>query len=771
MTKSLLSTYILFITFLSPYFVRAYTITDKAFWKEFDSGFDTQLFDSTKTNYSDRSLEALLESKKCEIATPYIYSIVGSSFACKGYVVPLQSASFDNSIYTKYSWRHNGKVVEEGAKKDLFEAKESGYYKLTVYQGSCEATSDSVSVEIGQNLSNEISGDRAIINNKVALCESFKTTFYHNGYRAVPIDNQQENIAFLKKYGLSLQWKHNDKNITKANDINYTASEPGVYYLQLTQGECIANSKKIEIVRRDTLYGKLSHNYPFSDEKKTVSLCKDKNAFYSLDVSDGYTGTYDWYIDFYRDGKLIETRTPNSDYTNRYFTIKESGKYWAKTYSPAQKSCAILSDTTVFDINNGPITLLTDTISVCSDFARLAFDPPGSGGITEFQWFYNGNLMGDYFSPRAYEEGLYTVQTRQYGGCIFIKSFLIKKNFNPRITYSWNTPFPSNTTICDGKKIDLFLVAVDDRSRIDSLDFSIEWYNNQQKLADRQTRFTLNQAGNYYAKLKYNNCEAISNIIKVDLMQTKNQISPLPSNSAICLNTESRTIEASKEPGYTYEWFKDNISLGETSSALKVNEDGVYKAIIDNGDCSVLTPSVKVYANTQPLTATISGDTTVSMGDMANLKLSFTSSPPFTYKLGNNQEGTTDKNKIIHSVKIQESTIFKLTSIKNACGEGTVSGEAKVNVIILGNEPLVGHKIYIAPIPAESYCEIIFDLLVSQEVSYQLLDMKGQQLSEKNLGNVTYKKQYLNLNYLAAGEYLIRMQVGKDFVTRKLIKY
>lgn len=109
--------------------------------------------------------------------------------------------------------------------------------------------------------------------------------------------------------------------------------------------------------------------------------------------------------------------------------------------------------------------------------------------------------------------------------------------------------------------------------------------------------------------------------------------------------------------------------------------------------------------------------------------------------------------------------------VKNACGEGTVSGEAKIQVIILANEPLIGHKVVVAPVPAESHCEIIFDLPTSQEVSYQLLDVKGQQLSEKNLGQVSYKKQYMNLNHLAAGEYLIRIQIGKDFVTRKLIKF
>ncbi|WP_337043174.1 T9SS type A sorting domain-containing protein, partial [Emticicia sp. 17c] len=143
--------------------------------------------------------------------------------------------------------------------------------------------------------------------------------------------------------------------------------------------------------------------------------------------------------------------------------------------------------------------------------------------------------------------------------------------------------------------------------------------------------------------------------------------------------------------------------------------------------------------------------------------------PLFT--LNNNQEGASDKTTIIHPVKIEEATIFKLASVKNACGEGTVSGEAKIQVIILANEPQVGHNITIAPVPAENYCEIIIDLPISQEVSYQLLDMKGQQLSEKNLGNVTYKKQYLILNHLTAGEYLIRVQVGKDVVTRKLIKY
>ncbi len=691
------------------------------------------------------------------IPKPLIKSETGITIACEDFSVPLREET--GFPYTSYEWMLKGKLLGEKTENNFFRARVSGYYKLSAYQGACEASSDSVWVEIGQKLSNTISVSRDIRleTNKAFICGNSIATFTLSDY----------SIDSLKNYGFSFKWRRDNKDITGANSAFYSTSEPGTYYLQLTQGDCIANSNKIEVIRKDTLNVNVYHKFPFSDANKTVSLCKDVRQSYLFYISQPFDEMKSWNIDLYKDGKLIETRTADkNNYTSSAVFVKESGKYSAKLYASNENTCIALSDTANFKFIDQIIRFPTDTVYSCYDSVYL--NAPYFGN--SYEWKYDNKLISTSEDIKVSEVGLYSVNIKQTNTCGYSQLLLFERKLKPTLAYSYNDPDATSITICDKANTELYVRDINWGPGM-PLFYTFEWYRNQEKLPSKDYFIKIGQEGNYQAKVKYKTCEALTNTFKVDRVQIKNQISPLVDSLGICINGGFQTLETSKENGYTYEWFKDNVGIEESSSTLKANQPGTYKALIQSRDCYALTPKVKVYASTQPPTATISGDTTLNIGDTANLKLSFTSSPPFTYKLNNNQEGTSDNNNIVHPVKIEEATIFKLASIKNACGEGTVSGEAKIQVIILANEPLIGHKITIAPVPAESYCEIVFDLPTSQEVSYQLLDMKGQQLSEKNLGKITYKKQYLNLNQLATGEYLIRIQVGKEFVTRKLIKF
>jgi hypothetical protein len=702
--------------------------------------------------------------KTGEIRKPEISSLISVNIACHDFAVPLKLNH--NFAYTNYSWKRNNQLIDTTSANYLFEARESGYYKLSAYQGSCEASSDSIWVEIGQSLSNNIYTNNSNIDNKIYLCTNLTANFYNSDYYVY--SSSEDEMAILNKYGFNFQWKRNNKDIAGAINKEYSTSEPGVYYLQLKQGDCVVNSQKFEVITEDTLHVNAYHKFPFSDANKTISLCKNENDSYVFYISQPFEKMYGWNINLYKNGQLIETRTADkNNYTNNGFAITESGKYSTKLYSPEQNTCIALSDTVVFNITNKPIIMPTDTVRICADTAYLR--PNYSG--TSYRWLQNDRVISTSYDTRVYDEGLYTVEAAQTSTCSFVQPIFFKRTLNPSLSYNWSTQNTPSLPLCEGLSFSMSIYDVNFGPGPPGPDFNFEWYNGQRRLSNSSNYLKVSEAGNYFAKVKYKACEGISNALKIDVVKIKNQISPLVDSLGICANGGFQTLEAPKEPGYTYEWFKDNSALEENSYTLKVTQPGTYKALIQSGNCSALTQRVKIYTSAKAPIATISGDTTLNIGDTVNLKLAFTSSPPFTYKLNNNQEGTSDKNTIIHPVKIQESTIFKLASIKNACGEGTVSGEAKVNVIILSNEPLIGHKIIIAPVPAESYCEIIFDLPTSQKVSYQLLDMKGQPLSEKNLGQVTYKKQYLNLNHLTAGEYLIKIQVGRDLVTRKLIKY
>lgn len=713
-----------------------------------------------------------LHVKLGSVPKPYVSSLLNIYSACDGYSVPLNiSGGFP---YTNFEWKRNGEIVEKNSTEKVFNAKESGYYTVTAYQGSCKETSDSVLIEIGNKLSNTISayGNTEIGDNKIVICDQGQANFYHrNYYFRNPSNNRDTTI--LQKYGFNFQWKRDDKNIAGANYGSYSSGESGIYYLQLRQGDCIVNSNKIEVIKQNTFSVKLLNSYTYSSPSAIDTFLVCNGAPFDLYPSQSSDVMYNWNKELYKDGKLVESYSAKkgNNYRN-YFLIKDSGKYSIKLYPESQKSCIAYSDTSNILFSDQPLHLPIDTVFSCDDQITL-YGPDIRNITNSYQWSFNGKIIGDnsYYLTTPFEEGIYTAAVKQTETCSIIQPILVKKNTEAILFSESHQNISSIVNLCEGmnNRLVTFINGGDETK--DAPNYSVEWYRNQQKLPDTTTFIHATQSGEYFVRTKYKGCEATSNSLKVNVSQINKQISPLTDSLALCINGGFETLEASKENGYIYEWFKDNTSLEETASSLKVTQAGIYKALIQSGDCSALTSSVKIYPSTQLPTATISGDTLLNVGDTANLKLSFTSNPPFTYKLSNNQEGTSQTNTIIHPIKVEEAGPFKLASVKNACGEGTVSGEAKIQVIILANEPLIGHKVIVAPVPAESYCEIIFDLPTSQEVSYQLLDVKGQKLSEKNIGQVTYKKQYLNLNHLTAGEYLIRIQIGKDFVTRKLIKF
>jgi hypothetical protein len=91
----------------------------------------------------------------------------------------------------------------------------------------------------------------------------------------------------------------------------------------------------------------------------------------------------------------------------------------------------------------------------------------------------------------------------------------------------------------------------------------------------------------------------------------------------------------------------------------------------------------KVVAVIQPLpTATISGETSLTQGQSATLKIEFSGQGPWTYTLSNGFTGTatTSQNPITVTVTPLETTIFTVTKITNNCGDGTPIGSATINV-------------------------------------------------------------------------------------------
>jgi hypothetical protein len=112
-----------------------------------------------------------------------------------------------------------------------------------------------------------------------------------------------------------------------------------------------------------------------------------------------------------------------------------------------------------------------------------------------------------------------------------------------------------------------------------------------------------------------------------------------------------------------------------------------------------------------------------------------------------------------------------LASVKNTCGEGTVSGKAEVKMVILGTEETDGALINLFPIPAQSNCELTVNLDMPGTLEWQLFAIDGKLISKIQKNKIeSFFSQKIDLEKLPNGTYLLKIIVNNKIVTRKIIK-
>lgn len=180
------------------------------------------------------------------------------------------------------------------------------------------------------------------------------------------------------------------------------------------------------------------------------------------------------------------------------------------------------------------------------------------------------------------------------------------------------------------------------------------------------------------------------------------------------------------------------------------------------------TPSA-TFNPKQRAKATISGDTIIKFGEPTTLKLSFQGQAPYTYTLSDNTTNTV--TTAVHTVIVNPEllTTYALKSVSNICGDGTVSGSARINVIITGiTEEEEGIKVF--PNPAQEKITIEIKANRAQSVAWEISDAHGKILRKGNVRKMQRNEFEVELNTLSTGVYILRMEIGDRIIIRKLIK-
>ena len=184
---------------------------------------------------------------------------------------------------------------------------------------------------------------------------------------------------------------------------------------------------------------------------------------------------------------------------------------------------------------------------------------------------------------------------------------------------------------------------------------------------------------------------------------------------------------------------------------------------------SYFTPTT-ILSLKQRAKATLSGDTIIKLGEPATLKLRFEGQSPWTYTLSDNSTNTVSTASHTIVVNPDLLTTYTLKSVSNVCGNGTVTGSARVNVIVTGlEEEEVAIKVF--PNPAQTKITVEMKALRSQSFDWDLIDASGRVVRKGNLRKSQRNHFEIDLTDLPIGAYALRMALGEEKATvRRIIK-
>ncbi|GAB3540470.1 metallophosphoesterase [Spirosoma fluminis] len=197
-----------------------------------------------------------------------------------------------------------------------------------------------------------------------------------------------------------------------------------------------------------------------------------------------------------------------------------------------------------------------------------------------------------------------------------------------------------------------------------------------------------------------------------------------------------------------------------TGYRLRVRPRGIaYAELVSSGQFVVSSAP----------TATLSGSTTVLQGQPASLTLSFTGEGPWRGTLSDGTAFSAVTSVATFTVSPSQSTTLGVTSLEGSCGKGTGTGLAAVTVLLpTETETFAGGQLRIYPNPTHETVRVDISLTQKKEVTLALQDAQGRQVFHKFVGAVLSVTESIVMP-APAGTYLLRIQIGSETLTRKVV--
>ncbi|ACT95408.1 Ig-like domain-containing protein [Dyadobacter fermentans] len=185
----------------------------------------------------------------------------------------------------------------------------------------------------------------------------------------------------------------------------------------------------------------------------------------------------------------------------------------------------------------------------------------------------------------------------------------------------------------------------------------------------------------YYVAQTLAGC--IGDRAKIDV---KVNTTPKPATKTYLEYCQNETAPVLDATGSVLKWYREANGtewqgVPFTPFTEKVQDYSFYVTQTGNNGCESPKEEIKIHIKSLP-SATISGNSTIDLGESATINIKFTGDGPWIYVLSNGTTDTTDQANHQVPVTPATTTSYLITEVSNACGKGIPIGSALVTVKI-----------------------------------------------------------------------------------------
>lgn len=425
--------------------------------------------------------------------------------------------------------------------------------------------------------------------------------------------------------------------------------------------------------------------------------------------------------------------------TTPSITVSTAGTYTLTATSP--QGCQASSSQQVVTVTNNTIPIAvtpSGPITLCQgQSATLSAE----AGLTNYVWS-PGNIASQNLTVTA--AGTYSVTAQTAQGCQAASSTVVVTVSNEVQPISVTPSGP--ISLCPGQTTTL------------NAEAGLTNYVWTGGSGGSGQSITVSEAGNYsVTALTAQGCPAASAVVSVTV--DNNQTFTLLENGPTALCNGEQLI-LSVPTGFT----GVNWSNSSTSNSITITEPGTFSATATSpGGCASTSNTVIVTSGTPPVASF-----TFEQINNFNTVFTNTSNGGSTYfwNFGNGNTSTGQNATFNFNI---EGTYTVSLIVTNACGSDTVTQQ--IAIIKLSINQLANQiNLNVFPNPSQGEMIVNADLPGSEIIKIQVVNTLGQTVMSEIWNYFPGSNYLLDINKMAAGNYVLMLETSKGRAAKAIIK-